>query len=327
MPSASVFATEQPTEQSIRYVPEIHGTFRTRYELETEYMENRFQVRNARLSLSGKVAPIIDYYVQADFCDKGKYKMLDAYGKIKLTNEFSIQAGQMRVPFSVDATRSPHSILFSNRSFIGKQVANIRAVGVKAIYRHPNLPLNIEAGVFNPQEMGNHQVWGKTMDFSGKVNYKLGNVKIEAGFKSHVPDSVWMNFYDGSISWAPGRCLIEGEYVYKHYSNSDFDGCHAYNIMANYFMPVKAGVFNQLSFHGRFDGMTDHSDGTRNEQGQLYVADNARNRITIGATLSYIMPEVKADIRFNYENYFYGKDVVAAAGNRDKIVLELIVRF
>ena len=34
----------------VNYIPEIHGTLRAKYELEPEYMESRFQVRNARLS-------------------------------------------------------------------------------------------------------------------------------------------------------------------------------------------------------------------------------------------------------------------------------------
>lgn len=97
--------------------------------------------------------------------------------------------------------------------------------------------------------------------------------------------------------------------------------------MANYFMPVKMGVFNQLSFHGRFDGMTDNSSGERNSAGFLEIDDNARNRVTIGATLSYILPNVKTDVRINYENYFYRDGIVAPAGDRDKILVELVVRF
>ena len=129
------------------------------------------------------------------------------------------------------------------------------------------------------------------------------------------------------VDMEPEALLVEGEYIYKYYTNDAFEACHAYNFMANYFMPVKMGVFNQLSFHGRFDGMTDHSTGKRNSAGFLEIDDNARNRVTIGATLSYILPKVKTDVRVNYENYFYRDGIVAPAGDRDKILVELVVRF
>lgn len=322
-----VNAEEQTKNQEFDYKPEIHGTLRTKYELEPEYMENRFQVRNARLEVVGKIAPIIEYKFNADFCDRGKFKMLDAYGRIGLGKGISVQAGQMRIPFSVDATRAPHVRYFANRSFIAKQVGNVRGVGLKLAYKFSTLPMNIEAGAFNSGGTSDHQVWGKSMDYAGKINYKIKNVKIEAGVESVVPDSVRINLLDCSVSWSTSRWLIEGEYIYKHYTKDAFEACHAYNVMANYFMPVKVGVFNQLAFHGRFDGMTDHSDGVRNGLGLLEQTDAARNRVTLGTTLSYILPQVKTDIRLNYENYFYHKGETVSAGDRDKIVVELVVRF
>lgn len=35
------------------YLPEIHGTIRGKYEYQTETSESRFEVRNARFSVSG----------------------------------------------------------------------------------------------------------------------------------------------------------------------------------------------------------------------------------------------------------------------------------
>ena len=52
--------------EGIDYMPQIHGTFRGKYEMETEDGVSRFQVRNARLSVSGNILPVIDYYIQFD---------------------------------------------------------------------------------------------------------------------------------------------------------------------------------------------------------------------------------------------------------------------
>ena len=43
------------------YLPEIHGTIRGKYEFQTETNESRFEVRNARFSVSGNVHPIVAY--------------------------------------------------------------------------------------------------------------------------------------------------------------------------------------------------------------------------------------------------------------------------
>lgn len=321
----STFAQEEKKKSILDYLPEFHGTIRPRYEIELEDGLSRFQVRNARVSLAGKVS-IVDYYVQADFCDKGKFKMLDAYVRFAMNKHFKVQAGQFRMPFSVDATRAPHLIYFANRSFIGKQIGNFRGVGVKVAYSMNKYPFNIEAGVFNTTAIGDHSVWRKEMTYSGKANYKFDNVKVEIGMQSIVPDSIRVNNHDISINWTSGRWMVEGEYVYKHYTNSDFDACHAYYVMADYKMPLK-GFFNQLSFQGRWDAMTDHSDGSRNDDGLLYVTDQARKRITVGATLSHIVPKLKTDLRLNFEKYFYRDGAVAKIGDRDKLVLELVLRF
>ncbi len=314
-------------ENSFSYIPSVHGTLRAKYELEPEQMENRFQVRNARLSVEGMAAPIVDYKVEADFCDRGKFAMTDAWARVAIGKDYGLQAGQMRIPFSIDATRQPKEQVFANRSFIGKQVGNVRGVGVKGIAKFPSTALNLEAGIFNTTSISDHQVWLKQMAYAGKINYQLGNVKIEFGVESIVPDSVRVNLLDGSVSWQSDRWLVEGEYICKHYTHDSFKTCHAWNIMANYGMPVKWGIFNRLSFQGRFDGMTDHSDGTRDDEGRLYMTEQARNRVTLGAMISYLHPKVKTDLRVNYENYIYHSGAVTSSGDRDKIVVELIVSF
>ena len=37
------------------YLPEIHGTIRTKFEYQTEMAASRFEVRNARISITGNV--------------------------------------------------------------------------------------------------------------------------------------------------------------------------------------------------------------------------------------------------------------------------------
>lgn len=327
-PSALCAADQTETsDKKISYIPEIHGVVRGRWEMDTQSGDGRFQVRNARLTIGGKIAPSIDYFVQTDFCDRGQMKILDAWGQLGITRGLSIRAGQFRMPFGVEPFRAPANYIFANRSFIGKQVCNVRAVGARVAYTLPAAPLTIEAGVFNPTSISDHEKWIKTYAYAAKAAYRLGHVTFTTGIQSIEPDSIRINLIDGAVSWSSGRWLIEGEYMNKHYTNRSHKSCHAYSIFADYHMPVKAGVFNRLSFQGRFDGMTDHSSGTRTPSGSLTTDDPARNRFTVGSTLTYSYRNVHADLRLNYEKYIYSHNVTPASGSGDRLTLELVVRF
>lgn len=322
---SSLSAMAQTTKSS--YIPVVHATLRPRYEadIDGDYA-GRFAMRNARLSLEGTPCPVIDYRLQADLCDRGTFKMLDAWVGLSVSKRFKIIAGQTTIPFSVDAIRSPHNYLFANRSYAGDIVGNNRGVGAKASY-NAKFPLRLEAGVFNNATISDHNVWEKTPVFAANARYRLGNVSAECGFKTAAPDSVRINFVNGVLTWNADRLTIEGEYVYKHYTNSSFKPAHAYSGYASYWMPVTAGIFNRLSFQGRWDGVTDHSSGLRGDDGLLYLTDHARNRVTLGSTISYVQPKVRVDLRLNYEKLMYLHDYVAEQGQGDKIVVELMLRF
>ena len=79
------------------YLPKVHGTIRSKYELQTTTGMQRFQVRNARVSLDGKVLPVIAYKAEIDLSDEGSIKMLDAYARFVPNDTWNVTLGQMRV--------------------------------------------------------------------------------------------------------------------------------------------------------------------------------------------------------------------------------------
>lgn len=129
--AAMTAAAQSADEQS---PVNVHGTIRSKYEYQTEENEGRFEVRNARISVDGKLSPVISYKAEIDLCDEGKIKMLDAYTRLKPVRGLQFTMGQFRVPFTIDAHRSPHQQYFANRSFIAKQVGNVRDVGAALGY-------------------------------------------------------------------------------------------------------------------------------------------------------------------------------------------------
>ena len=54
------------------YMPEIHGTIRAKYEYEPPIDKGRFEIRNARLSVEGKIIPIVRYKAEIDLSDEGQ---------------------------------------------------------------------------------------------------------------------------------------------------------------------------------------------------------------------------------------------------------------
>lgn len=321
------YAENADKETKAVSTPALHGVIRSRWEAETSSGYNRFEIRNARISLGGSITPEIDYLVQTDFCDQGKIKILDAWGRIKVCDGLSFRAGQFLMPVSVEALRAPADFIFANCAFMGKELCNARGVGAELTYTLPNTPLTLKAATFNASGIADHDAWNRTVSCSGSADYRLGNVTLCAGMQSTRPNAARLNILDGSITWDCGHLLMEAEYMNKHYSHSAYKSCHAWSAFADYRMPVNAGVFNRLSFQGRFDGMTDHSTGTPGADGTLITNHPARNRATIGSTISHIAGPVHTDIRLNYEKYFYHNGTVASIGDDDKVVAEFIIKF
>lgn len=308
--------------------PKFHATIRTRAELSTLTGEYRFQVRNARAVLSGNVGPSVSYFINTDLCDAGKMKILDAWAKLKIVKGLYAQAGQYRMCFGVDPFVAPHQYYFSNRSFIGKQMCNYRRVGVKLDYTIPSQPLTIEAGIFNPTSISDHNGWNKRLDASARLLYTPGPWIFSTGVQTISPHGNRANLTGLCMGYNPGSFIVEAEYMLKHYTRSPLHDAHAYQIFASKTFPVKWGMFNTFAIHGRFDGLTDHSNSELNDLGEQYISDPARNRITAGVTLGYIKTKnLFADLRLDYEKYFYHSDTHVTATMGDKATVELILRF
>lgn len=320
-------AEGENTEENVDLTPRIHGVFRGRYEGTWPDYRQRFQVRNARVSLEGKILADLDYYFRIDVCDCGSMKFLDAWARWKFSGEFAVKAGRFRVPFGVDAFRGPGSYLFANRSFIGKDMANLRQVGVQLGYYGKSLPLTVEAGIFNSSTSFGQDVWQKDLDYAAKASYRAGNVTLSASFLSMKPKGVRMNIVDGSVSWKYANLLLEGEYQNLHYCGDAYKNVNAWLAFASYGIPVSWRPFNLWSFHGRFDAMTDHSTGTPDDDGSLVTDDAARRRITFGTVLACNVKKVKAEIILDYEKYFFDSGVPAPVGQNDRIVAELVLKF
>ena len=323
-------------EDKVDRTPEVHGTIRGKYEYQPEEGQGRFQVRNARVSLDGDLNKVVSYKVEIDLSDEGKIKMLDTYTRIKPLRGLDFTIGQMRAPFTIDAHRSPHLQYFANRSFIAKQVGNVRDVGATLGYSfNVGFPIILQAGMFNGSGLTNQKdFWTNNINFSAKAqlffprgfNLTLSTQKIR-------PDNVSVMMYDAGAYYHAHGWHAEVEYLYKHYGHGAFKPVHALDAFVSYDIPLRKCFFTKISPLIRYDYMSDHSDGLRynaeggeDVEGSLVINDYQRSRITGGVTLSLDLPFV-SDIRLNYEKYFYRDGAIAKPSEKDKIVVEFMTRF
>lgn len=323
------------------YMPTIHGTIRSKYEYQTEEGEGRFMVRTARVSLDGKVVDKVSYKAEIDLCDEGNMKMLDAYVRVTPFTKFDFTIGQMRVPFTIDAHRSPHQQYFANRSFIAKQVGNVRDVGATVGYTFKgSAPITLQAGLFNGSGLTNQKnFWTKSVNFSAK-----GQIMLPQGFNVTLsmqkirPECCTVMMYDAGAYYHGNGWHVEAEYLYKHYGNDAFDAVNAFNSFISYDINLKneKALIKRITPLARFDYMDDHSDAETwatdtdgNELATCTVDDVRRGRLTAGFTFGLATKPFTSDIRLNFEKYFYSdsRKADAAVSERDKIVVEFMVRF
>ncbi len=309
--------------------PDIHATVRAKYEYRPQVGEGRFEVRNARVNLEGKMFPFVGYKAEIDLSDEGAIKMLDAYVRLESKGGTRFTIGQMRVPFTIDAHRSPHLQYFANRSFIAKQVGNVRDVGAvvsRTFFRER--PLTLEAGIFNGSGLTDQKnFWTSDYNFSFKMQAMITRrLNATVSFQRADAGDTKVDMYDAGGYYESGRWHVEGEYLRKRYSNGDFASVNAVDAFVAYRLPLKR-VFSAVSFLGRYDYMSDHSSGVRDDAGALTVDDPERHRMTGGMTLSLGTSTLQADIRINYEQYFYRRIAAASISERSKAVIEFVCHF
>lgn len=313
------------------WMPEIHGTIRGKYEWQTTNNTNRFQVRSARFAFTGAVIPgIVTYKAEIDLCDQGSMKMLDAYGRITPVKGLDITIGQMRVPFTIDAHRSPHLQYFANRSFIAKQMGSLRDAGMAVRYTNKgSFPFTIEAGLFNGSGTTSQKEWHKALSYSAKLSLQpVKEYNLTLSMQRIRPNDRDIYMYDIGTWYEKSGLHLEVEGMLKTYANSDYKNTWAVDAFASYRINVhnKKSIVRSVSLLSRYDYMGNNCDGSIDDDDLFYTTDYKRHRYTGGVTLSFGGPN-QADLRINYEKYWYDSLSLADDSEQDKLVIELMVHF
>jgi len=319
-------------EESNSFIPRIEGTIRGKYEYFTELEEHRFQVRNARFSVRGNISPISSYKAEIDLSDEGRTRMLDAFVSLRPQPHWSITIGQQKVAFSTDNLRSPHNFHFANRSFMAKQLTNLRDVGISLnIVNNKLVPLNFTAGVYNGMGLYTQYKTLKPeeLSFASRLvilhNHPL---EFSLNFVTINPYKLRMNFYNAGVQYDYKQFHAEAEFLYKtYYGHNDFDKSHTtgYLLLGSYNIPTpKLKAIRSVMPVIRYDAM---SKNLRylvvNSYTINLVTDEPSRRLSAGITLHLDRRLNKNEIRLNYEHFFPGN----ITDSDNKFVIEYMIKF
>lgn len=321
-------------------MPKIHGILRGKYEYQPEMGKSRFEVRNARLSASGRLARSSEYKLEIDLCDESAIKMKDAWVRLTPWKTLRLTMGQQRMSFSIDAHRNPSAQYFANRSFIAKQVGDMRDVGFQLGYdflsSSGKVPLTLEAGIFNGSNLDNQKdAWFTTPGYTARLLIRPDSrfTIVPSIQHQHIAErKASYTSLDFGAFYENHGWHVEAEYLHKRYASHAFDDCNAVDVMIINKLRLCGGrsYIESISWLGRYDWMQDHSSGKQGFESsnvsQLVKTDAERHRMTLGTTFSLRNNAIPTDIRLNYEKYWYPHGG-AKESEQDKLVVELMMKF
>ncbi|MCP4579656.1 MAG: hypothetical protein GY846_25575 [Deltaproteobacteria bacterium] len=220
--------------------------------------KNRFDIRRARLLLTGHLYRRFFYKFQYQFAGAGSRRLLDAYVDTRVLPFISLRVGQFKEPFSLEQVTSSKNILFAERS-MGYLLTPLRDVGLMA---HASLwkdRIYYGVGIFNGDGLDD-SVGGDSdsPEFTGRIVYapfrnmgipiwnglQVGgsysyakadrnNVKVVVITSGLTPffeinSAAKFNIirkvnartrYGAELAWAYGPLLLWGEYINLQFSD------------------------------------------------------------------------------------------------------------
>ena len=138
----------------------VQGLYQANLDEDFNLNSNTLRMRRVRMSVEGKLTKTLSYKIQGDFSRSPM--MVDAFVKYKPCNEFAIQVGQFKTPFTLESPINPVNLeIFDYGESVQKLVGYGDVCGVGGLGR--DIGVMASGDLFKPE--------GK--DFS-LVTYYLG---------------------------------------------------------------------------------------------------------------------------------------------------------
>ena len=191
----------------------VQGLYQANLTEEGELKDNTFRMRRVRMSVEGNLAKGLTYKIQGDFSRSPM--LVDAFVKYKVCNEFAIQVGQFKTPFSIESPINPVNLeIFDYGESVQKLVGYSDVCGVGSIGRDLGI---MATGSLFPVELQNGQQFG-LIDYSvGVFNGNGANEKDNNNRKDIVGR---LDFHP----WVKALTLSGSYYHGNYYKDEDFNG-------------------------------------------------------------------------------------------------------
>ncbi len=272
------------------------GTLKNKFEYTPSTEKYRFDVRNSRLGLKGKITPKMDYRAQVELSNEGKFQVLDLSGTIHPYESLSFTLGQTSVPIFNSYTTNPGTMMFANRTFLAKYYAGTRDIGLLATYELPvQIPVALDFGIFNGNVTNDPQ-WTDQFSYSARLN--LGSMKgLRSTFKIYdypLNEQAHYLLYGADLRYEASNWKVETEVMkrddkinHKDLFSGYLQGAYAFKIKnENY-------LFNSVIPALRYDFI----DQYKNDD-TLDV-----NRYTMGLGFGIGKKYFNSILRLDYEIY------------------------
>lgn len=190
---------------------------------------NGFSIANLRLKMHGKLDGGFSYFIQTSFLKTPA--ILDGFMSYSPMNDFILDAGLMKVPFSKEYLTSAADIDFVNRSQAVNAMNLGRQTGIQVRGSFGDDLIHFRTGIFN----GNASFTGNDNNdflFAGRMSVlshdQTGSGSFEAGINlgrsfDHavtaivVPFNGIRNIAGADVRWNHNRLLLAGEFVTTEY--------------------------------------------------------------------------------------------------------------
>lgn len=301
--------------------PVFFGLAKLQAQYEPEKESVIFAVRNARLGVYGAFAEKVGYLAQVDFSDQGSFKILDLAVRLMPFEQFNVTIGQMEIPYSIKKIYSPSQDVFVDRSLIKTYVLPAtRDIGATFEYKWNNdvLPLLLQGGIYNGTG-SNNPLWGNSPAYA--LRLALGDknhVQVSANLANNfIIDNLRTDMYGINITLPITNFTIDVEGDIRRTKDTVLREEYGLNTQVTYLINLKSNKIHYLLPVLRWDAVT--ADRLTHGLDQ--------SRLTFGLNFGLMETYQKLECRLNYEHTFYKEELQANTLVKDKIALELFLKF
>ena len=191
----------------------VQGMYQANLNYEGELIDNTLRMRRVRMSIDGTLVKGLTYKIQGDFTRSPM--LVDAYLKYKPCNEFAIQVGQFKIPFSIESPINPLNLeIFDYGESVKGLTGYSDVCGVGSLGRDLGI---MATGSLFPIETQNGEKFGI-------VDYSLG---VFNGNGANQLDNNNRKDIVGRLDIHPGlkSLTLSGSYYYGKYTKDDNVNC------------------------------------------------------------------------------------------------------